>query len=729
MFFHNLFSFSGFLLGVTCTLLAIILFRFGKLRQHRMMAIYNVAVAVWGFGAFLWGNQKDFFWVATIVRVSHIGVILIPVLFLHTVAVFCNTETRLKNLLTFAYLQAIFFLCLLPTEFFISSRNPRILFDLYVFIFDIKSDFLFFIYVVLWGGLFIVGHYELFKYLQKAPKIIKGQTFFVMITWFIIFLSGLSLYAVPFNIPIYPFGNFILTVYYCLLTYLVFKYRFIDVLLVFIRLLASLVVYSFVLGVPLILGFLWQADFIKLLGSWWWLVPLVTATLTSALGITLYSYLDKKAQEKILKEQKDYQSVLKEASGQMILIRELDHLLNLIVDLVTKTAKIEHASIYLFDPPQNQYLLKASRGRTNFSSEGQFKEIPAILISQFLSEKKPILAEEVLVMLNAEPQNQKWQDLLGASRILEAELVIPSFVEHGLVMVLVLGKKASDKPYSLDDMNIFSVLANQAGLVIENLKFYEEIRRVQEELAVTEKLATIGTMANCLSHLINNRFQAISLSTANALELLKNVDAWKCSDDIKNIFTELMKTLEHIEANVFRGSYVIKGLLDYSKPGENGFGFVDMEFVLEEAIQAMQEKIQGEGITLIKNIQARVEKLFGNWMQLEEVFINLLDNAYDAIVVRKALLKEEGYQGKIEIVVAKTRDSLELKIIDNGMGIKDEHKKMLFTPFFTMKATVVKGKGLGLYVIGKIIQAHHGAITIDSQYQSGTTVTLVFPLP
>ena len=120
-------------------------------------------------------------------------------------------------------------------------------------------------------------------------------------------------------------------------------------------------------------------------------------------------------------------------------------------------------------------------------------------------------------------------------------------------------------------------------------------------------------------------------------------------------------------------------------------------------------------------------KIKGNLVQLQEVFFNFIDNAYDAIVERRTTLKEDNYRGKITVSAKPKADALEVTIQDNGMGIKEDCQKKVFTPFFTTKVSSRKGTGLGLYVIKKIISDHKGKISFESAYQTGTKFILDLP--
>ena len=115
--------------------------------------------------------------------------------------------------------------------------------------------------------------------------------------------------------------------------------------------------------------------------------------------------------------------------------------------------------------------------------------------------------------------------------------------------------------------------------------------------------------------------------------------------------------------------------------------------------------------------------------QLEEVFFNFIDNAYDAIVERRTILKEEGFRGRITVSAAPKNEHIEIVVQDNGMGIKGDHNEKVFTPFFTTKTSSRKGTGLGLYVIRRIItDTHKGKVAFESEYKVGTRFIIELPI-
>ena len=156
----------------------------------------------------------------------------------------------------------------------------------------------------------------------------------------------------------------------------------------------------------------------------------------------------------------------------------------------------------------------------------------------------------------------------------------------------------------------------------------------------------------------------------------------------------------------------------------------DIDGVLAAAKEMIQFKVKDSQMTLVRNYNvAEMPQVKGNFTQLQEVFFNLIDNAYDAMVQRKAELGEPGYQPTLAVQVSPADvNMVQVVFCDNGIGVKGEDRHKLFTPFFTTKATSKKGTGLGLYVIRKIVEENHGGrVEVSSQYRKGTEFRLLLP--
>jgi len=218
------------------------------------------------------------------------------------------------------------------------------------------------------------------------------------------------------------------------------------------------------------------------------------------------------------------------------------------------------------------------------------------------------------------------------------------------------------------------------------------------------------------------------LIAGDSLDILKTTDVSKASPELKETFEQIKYALERVQNNVMQGGEIVKGLLKYSRPGQTGFEPIGFNQVIDGAIEMAQYKVRLYEIDVEKNIPENLPKLKCNLTQLEEVFFNMIDNAYDAMRERKDTFKEEGYRGKIQISAQQQDSHVKIIFQDNGIGVKDKDKEKLFTPFFTTKVANKKGTGLGLYVIQKIIGYHNGTVSMHSTHKSGTKFEIILPL-
>jgi len=487
------------------------------------------------------------------------------------------------------------------------------------------------------------------------------------------------------------------------------------------------VLYSLVLGLPFaIAGFL-KKELLSLLGNAWWIAPLSLMALLAIIGPFLYIYIERLAEESLLKEQRRYHDTLKHAASGMTRIRNLKRLLELITHIVTKTVKISYAAIYLYDSDKNEYILQVNRNKEKRSILRLSADNPLIL--RFSNDRSPILLREIKHK-HEQANKEELVKIIETMDQLCASVIIPSYLGDKLSAVFILGDKVSGQDYTQDDLSVFEVLASQAALAIENARFYEEAKEMQEQIVQAEKMSTIGTMADGLSHQINNRFYALSLIAGDTIDSIKNTDTTNCSEDIKTMLKSINYALERIQANVIQGGEVVRGLLKYSRKDDASFAPIELDSVIENTIAMVQYKIRLSEVDIIRDIPSDTPKIKGNSTQLQEVFFNFIDNAYDAIMERKSTFNEKGFRGKIGISAkpAQIPGYLEIVVEDNGIGVKETDIKKIFTPFFSTKLVSHKGTGLGLYVIKRIItESHNGKITFESKYKNGTRFVVWLP--
>jgi len=720
----NPFSLSGLALSLICTFLVFVILRSARSKLHYVWALFNISVAMWGLGSFFMRKEVDphvaLFWI----RFAHVGVIFLAVFFFHVVYLVCRISNR--RLLLFVYYQAIFFAIMVWSNVFISSKNIEIIYN--SFYYDKAHGFFYPAFFSIWLGLMLYGHIKLFTTYLRVAGFKKTQILYFLFAMIVGFSGGLTNFFPVFNISIYPIGNFTISLYCLIITYATLRYRLMDISIAITRTGIFVAVYSLVLGIPFALAFGWQKTLEGLLGNSWWMVPLVTSTILATAGPFIYLFIQKRAEARLFQEQARYQTTLRQASLGMGRIKDLKRLVTLIVHIVTRTVRVDHTIIYIKDRRTKNFLLGAVRSRqVRFSpQEAILQDSP--LVHELNIRKIPIVYDEI------QQQTKDFGDMHLARveadlKALDAALVVPSFIDDEVVGIIILGKKASGRPYSTDDITVFSILANQAALAIENAQFYDEMKQTHEQLFKAEKMATIGTMADGLSHQINNRLHALGFIAGDALDTVRLKKDVPMTSDIKEVMVDIEHALVRIQENVTQGGEIVQGLLKYTRKGEEGFAEVELERLVNAALEMTQFKIKHGEMKFAREYKADLPKIKGNFTQLQEVFFNLIDNAYDAMMQKKHEIKDKTYEPMIRVFATHPKSgTIEIIVEDNGIGIKDEEKEKLFTPFFTTKLSSKKGTGLGLYVIRKLIEENHGGkVSYVSRYMQGTRVYITLP--
>ncbi|MBU1871472.1 MAG: GAF domain-containing protein, partial [Candidatus Omnitrophica bacterium] len=580
-------------------------------------------------------------------RLGYIGVVFIPTFLYNFIITFLRLK-RSKAIIYSTFLVSLFFLIANTTDYFLIGMYR------YFWGFYPRAGFLYRFYILYFSAVFIRSSWILFQHLKNKNinPILRNQIRYVLLA-FLVGMTSLVDYVQNYGLAIYPWGYISALGWIGLMAIAIFKFRLMDISLTITRTGVFVAVYTLVLGLPFVVAVIGRSWLFGILGDNWWIGPLALMAALATVGPFVYIYLEKRAEAILLREQRRYQETLRQAAIGMTRIRDLDKLLNLIVHIVTKTVRISHSAIYLFDKRSEQFLLEAGRNLKKHQTSSINGS--SSLVIWLKNQKEPLIYEEIKRM-SQDNHNVIFKELDAQMQLLDASVIVPSLLEDKLLGLLIMGDKRSGAIYTQEDLNVFSVLASQAALAIENALFIMEAKAMQEQISQAEKMATIGTMADGLSHQINNRLHALSMIAGDTLDTFKLTNTDTFSGEIKETFNQVSHALERIQANVIQGREVVGGLLKYSRKGQEGFAAVSLDEVIDGAIEMVKFKVKLGEIDIIRDYPSDLPKLKANLTQLEEVLFNLIDNAYDAMKERKDTLKEEGYRGKITITCQQSID-------------------------------------------------------------------------
>ena len=238
----------------------------------------------------------------------------------------------------------------------------------------------------------------------------------------------------------------------------------------------------------------------------------------------------------------------------------------------------------------------------------------------------------------------------------------------------------------------------------------QELRDKQEQLVQTGKLATLGELTTGVAHELNNPLNNPALFVGNAIDLIELGTADK---------GQIIRELAHALQQVRKATEIISHLRTFGRAAPVSREPISLRQAIERALSLMQEQLRLREIEVTVDLGAEDPVVVANSIQLEQVFINLLTNARDAVATspRKAI--------RISASVGPT--GLELAFSDTGHGIAPGLEQRIFDPFFTTKE-VGKGTGLGLSITYGIIKEHDGTISVVSPPGEGATFLIHLPL-
>ena len=240
-------------------------------------------------------------------------------------------------------------------------------------------------------------------------------------------------------------------------------------------------------------------------------------------------------------------------------------------------------------------------------------------------------------------------------------------------------------------------------VIVENIT---ERVQLEEQLQISEKMASVGLLAAGVAHEVNTPLTGISSFTQMLLEGAESNDP-------------NTKILEKIEQQTFRAAKIVNGLLNLARPGRTDTtGPIDINVVITDVLALLEHQLESANVKVCLKLctTAPLPLVQGVDFKVQQVFLNLFLNARDAMPTGGWLTVESKRQN----------GHVTIKVSDTGKGIAPEHLSRIYDPFFTTKS-VGQGTGLGLSVSYGVVKEHLGSIECDSQPGHGARFTVTFP--
>ena len=384
---------------------------------------------------------------------------------------------------------------------------------------------------------------------------------------------------------------------------------------------------------------------------------------------------------------------------------DLDEILNLTLRQVVSLFGAESGAVYLSDSDAPTY-----RRRAAWGPRSRDKSRPAEI--SFAEGFGDLVMRSRAEVITAE----YLPHLTGAV----AEFV-RSDSDGSWIWVLFWGKDSpigimglrsqAEYEYSSGEENLMVAISRQLATTIEKVRLYEEtckayedLRRTQEQLLQSEKMSAVGQLIAGVAHELNNPLTAI-LGYAQLLES-EGLNE-RAHDYVGKMFKQAQRTHR-----------VVQNLLSFARQRKPERTEVDIRKVLEETLALRDYDLKVNNIAVEKDLAPQPAMVVADPHQIEQVFLNIINNAVDAVL-------ETGRAGKLKIRVYCQNGDVCTQFADDGPGIKDP--KRIFDPFYTTK-NVGKGTGLGLSICYGIVKEHGGDITAHNAPEGGAVIEVRLPL-
>jgi len=712
-----------------------------KSKVYTSFLFLTLSVFIWQLGTFLLllapNTNQALFWC----RFVYIGAIFIPVTTFHFVTTFLGLRNQGKYVLL-SYLLGIFiFLPLSRTKYFLPSVYQ------YFWGYWFRAGILHPLFLLFFAILLLLSFYSLFLGFSREKLPIERTRRKYLFIGLLIGYVGAVDYLPNYGIEVYPFGH--LAVIICVLTiaYAIVAYRLMDIAVVVTRGGVLAGTYAFIIGLPALVASVARPWLVGIMDRLWWFPPLALFAGLALVGPFVAMFLIRRLEAKQRERELRAEEHLERTAQGMIEIDSVDKLVKLIPRYLTKfyyahlDVVITHATIFLHDKDRREYVLKSTAGIGRISLDRALPEeenpfyiwfkkiVPLISEKKFVKRRElDVLQREDIDFWLKEERLLRLGDYIKPSLMelkklmveLKAVLCVPSFYQEGLLGFLILGEKEKGL-FSGRELALFFRLARYAGLAIRSAQLSQDLQKAQAAVAQQDRLSSMGQLAASFAHEINNPVAIIIAGIELSLRAMRE-DLAKAEslEDKEKVVKYAEDKLEKIKDEAFRVSRIIGRIMGYVRASTDDFASLSLNDLVEATLGLVEHPLRQKQIEVVKEIPEDLPRIRGIAGELQEVFLNLFNNAIEAM---------EGVTAGTIKILASTLGSnpemVEVKVSDTGCGIPKENLRKIFDFLFTTK---LQGTGVGLSVVYDTIKKHDGTIGVESEVGKGTTFTIRLPI-
>jgi len=409
------------------------------------------------------------------------------------------------------------------------------------------------------------------------------------------------------------------------------------------------------------------------------------------------------------------QDVLFDVNRAIAATLDLDTLLNLIVRSAQATIVATDAVVmHLLDEKSGALLPRAASFIANIP--------PKTTGKSDMRKGRGIAGEAIATgkIINVPDVTRDARFTKGTGRVFRALMVAPLMIGDQCIGTLSIDSQVPSA-FSVDDEKLLSLLASQAAVAIQNAQLFSESQRLsgdlqkslkelqqaQTLLIQSEKLSALGELIAGVAHELNNPLTAIM----GYAQLLQGTEG--ASERVER---DLLK----IRLQAQRAARIVQSLLTFARQHKVEQRCIEVNESIRQVLELREYQLRVNDIRLVTDLAEEPLEVLADPNQLQQVFLNLINNAQDAMV-------DHHGKGQLTIRSRRVGNVVRVEFADDGPGIAPEHMGRLFAPFFTTKE-IGKGTGLGLSICYGIIRQEEGSIWAESEPGQGATFIIELPI-
>jgi signal transduction histidine kinase len=511
---------------------------------------------------------------------------------------------------------------------------------------------------------------------------------------------------IPAAERIYPPGIPANTIFALMLAISIVRYRLFDVTVAVKKTAIYAAVCALVTSLLVLATHMLERTFsLEEVSALWIVVPLgfVITLLVSPFGQRLEDFI----QRLMFSKRRGCYETLLDLSKRMSGILDFNKLVDTLVQGLVRGIPLTHCVLLIYDRPTNSFVATREEATTE-SSSGVTAIRADSPIVQWLKRTGEVLVKEE-VKLN--PRIAAYFETAEAElEEIHASLIVPLKIENNLIGVLLLGEKLSGEIFDNQELEVLSVLANQAAISLGNAALYEELGTTNARLPEANQLKSqfLASMSHELRTPLNSiiGFSKVLLNRLDG-DLTERQDAYLRS--VHSSGTHLLR--------------LINGILDFSRIEAGKLDVhqeeVDLHDLVSECIDTSVALLRGKPLKIEKDVPLDMAPIRADRTKIKQVLLNLLSNAIKFTAT-----------GRVLVRVQPEPDGIHLTVADTGIGIREHDLPRLFEPFHRLNNPLSKeagGTGLGLAISKKFVEMHGGRIWAESRENVGSTFHFTLP--